>query len=671
MNWFDMVVPVLLAFALLAVPGGIVSFALGLRGLAAVATAPVLTVTLSAVLAILLPFVSVGWSPWLVVGGGVLCGLLVFAVRRLLARRAATASQQANPDGGHSSLETQPAFSARRVWIAAAYVAGAALILVQLALVFGTPASFSQTFDNVFHLNGIRYILNTGSASSLTMSGMASGDQPPYFYPAAWHGLAAALVLLGGMSLPVAVNALNMGIAAFIWPLGAMLLTRVVAGKRPVAIAAAALLSAAFSSFPILLLDFGVLYPNFLSISMLPATLASVVLLLNPHRMPEVGCLPRRVLPFLLVPGLALAHPNGFMSLLVLTIPVVLQAHVIRFYIRGGRTTNRRAWLRANWGLAIGAVVFLGLWAVIRPPRDAAFWGPTQSPLGAVFEVATNSAMNRPVAITVSVLMLTGLMISLRHIERYWMIGCFLGVALLFLVVSGIPVSAIRSAITGVWYNDSYRLAALLPLVALPFAAAGMDSVAAWTRRTLFNRTPGVDGPRRPLQRALGLVALILASCAGIAALFPPMASAVETANINYTENDGSPLVSTDEQKVLDRLSAIVKADETIAVNPWTGGALAYALADRDTTAKHILTANTKDVDLLNAKLRDASSDPAVCRAAQRTHVKYVLDFGTKEVHGGNHRFPGLEEPQSSDSFSLVLQEGSARLYKLKDCKSS
>lgn len=659
MSWLDVVIPLVLGLALLAVPGGLVSLALGLRGLLMAAVAPLVTVTLSAVFAVLLPFVSIGWSPLALLAASVACSAVVVAARRLAAVPAMAPAQHPN------RTLTQ------RLWVAAGFVTGAVLILVQLALVFGKPGSISQTFDNVFHLNGVRYILDTGSASSLTMSGMASGDQPPYFYPAAWHGLAAALVQLSGAPLPVAVNALNMAVACLVWPLGSMLLTRVVAGNNAVAVGAAGVLSAAFSAFPIMLLDFGVLYPNFLSIAMLPAALSSVVLFFNPTR---ISALPRPVrysLPLFLAPGLALAHPNGLMSLLVLAVPVVLHAYIVRYYVRSKIRTNRREWRWATWSLTAGALALLGLWVVIRPPRDAAFWGPTQSPAGAVFEVATNSAMNRPVAATVSVLMIIGLVVSRRHLERLWMIGCFLVISFLFLVVSGIPTSFIRSVITGVWYNDSYRLAALLPLAALPFAAVGVDAVAGWSCR-LVTRSSAAAGRRwLPQTRPVAFIALALAACAGVAGLIPPIAGAIETARMNYVENPDSPLLSTDEQRVIDQLHGVVPYGAVIAVNPWTGGALAYALADRDTTAKHILTNNTRDVELLNQRLRDADQDPAVCAAAHNAGVKYVLDFGTKEVHGGDHRFPGLENLQASKSVKLLVQEGEARLYELTDCRVS
>ena len=80
--------------------------------------------------------------------------------------------------------------------------AAAFLISRRLVAAFGRPESFSQTFDNVFHLNAVRYIQETGSRSSYTVSSMTGGG----FYPSAWHDLVALLANLTGASIPVAVT---------------------------------------------------------------------------------------------------------------------------------------------------------------------------------------------------------------------------------------------------------------------------------------------------------------------------------------------------------------------------------------------------------------------------------------------------------------------------------
>lgn len=666
MSWLDVLPLVLAAGIFLLLPGGLLGWTLGLRGLPAIAAAGPLTVSVSAILAILLPYASIPWT-----AAGVLLGAAAAAGLVLVARRLFEGCWPVGP-----AWRPVPVRRAN-VIMGSGYLVGATLIVVQLALAFGTPSSYSQTFDNVFHLNGVRYVLDTANASSLTMSSMTSGDSSPYFYPAAWHGMVAGLVQLTGTPLTVSVNVFNVAVAAIVWPFGCMLLTRVFAGNRPVAVGAAGALSGAFAAFPLLPLDFGVLYPNFLSISILPTGLASVALFFGLARNLPLAPIARYSLPLGLVPGLALAHPNGLMSLLALSVPVLLQAYARR-YLKGRAYQNRprSEWILASSGLVAFAALFVVLWKVIRPPRDAAFWGPIQSAAGAAFEVLTNSPMNRPVAITVSVLMVLGLFLSWRRPSTYWLVAGFGIMAIFFVIVSGMPPGRLRDLATGVWYNDSYRIAALLPLTALPFAATGLDWAVArlrnWASSGAYpwssTKRPAATQPRVGASRiGVGIAATVLA-VAGISAQVPSLAASVASARLSYTENDDSPLVSSDEQRVIDQLDEIVPAGDVIAVNPWTGGALAYALADRETTAKHILTANAPDVAILNQGLRKADKDPRVCSAIRSTGVKYVLDFGSKEVHGGDHPFPGFEDLSDSSAVKLVLQHGSAKLYQITAC---
>lgn len=680
MNWLQTLPFVLEAMLFLLVPGGLVTVSLGLRGLSAAALAGPVTVSIAAVLAVLLPFAYIPWTAAAVLAGGILLSALIVGIRLPGIRRAGGSLRDAFIPWHRAGASLRPARRTRSgAWVAAAFFAGAALILVELALAFGSPESFSQTFDNVFHLNGVRYVLDTGNASSLWMSKMTSGDASPYFYPAAWHGLAAALVQLTGLPIAVAVNVLNMAVAAVVWPLGCMMLTRTVAGNRPVAVGAAAILAALFAPFPILLLDFGVLYPNFLAISMLPAAMASIALLCRVARHMEWPPAPRFTLPLLILPGLALAHPNGFMSLLALSVPIILQAYARLAGNREHRARHRTAWILASLGLGVGAVAMYVLWTNIRPPEDAAFWGPVQTPRGAAWDVLANGAIDRPAAIGVSVLMLIGLFLCWRRGGRTWMIAGFVIIGVLYVIVSGTSKGDVRSALTGIWYNDSNRIAALLPLTALPFAAVGVDTVAVWLRRAL-DRLAGSRSATsaHPLKdrpsASRGTNAAYLAIC-GVLALavaasqIPSMRTAIGSARKNYLQTDHSLLISTDEQKIIDRLDEIVPADAAIAVNPWTGGALAYAIAHRETTAKHILTANTAAVETLNRDLRNADSDPAVCAALKATGVRYVLDFGPNEVHFGEHPFPGLENLNNSLAVRLVLAEGGARLYEVTACR--
>ncbi|RAX17288.1 hypothetical protein DC347_08935 [Pseudarthrobacter sp. AG30] len=657
MSWFSVLPTALACLLLLFAPGTLLIVALGLRNPAFLAVAPLLTVSVASVSAIVAPYLGIGWSLLPVGAATVLLAAVLFAIRRIPALR-----QPKLP------WRTALAGSQRMLLLGGVgFGIGALSIAIQLRTAFGRPDNISQTFDNVFHLNAIRYVLDTGNASSMTLTGMTNGGNPPYFYPAAWHGLASLLIQLTGAPLPASVNVLNLCIAAGVWTLGCMFLVRTLVGPNPYAVGAAGVLAAGFGSFPILLLDFGVLYPNFLAVSMLPAALACVSIFFGSRQFVNIGPGARFLLAPMTALGVAIAHPNGVMSLLALSVPVLLAAWA--FFAIDRRRAGRpmRLTLAAGAGLLATFGVMAVLWKIIRPPAVAAFWPPIQTQGQALGEVITNSAMQRPVAWAVSALAIVGLAIVFRRRATAWFAGSFIVVALLFVVVSAGPAGRYRDLLTGVWYNDSYRLAALLPVVGVPLAAIG----AAWLierlqERTLRFRSNAAPGAAPGLLDSAGpIIALVVVGLLQA----PPMVTPVLSAQANYSTTPDSPLVSSDEMAIIQELDNYVPTDATVAVNPWTGGAMAFAIADRNTTSKHTLTTYTKATELLNDKFREAATDPSVCAAARDGNVRYVLDFGTREVHGGNHGFQGLQIPDATPGFKLLDQKGDAKLFQVTACQ--
>ncbi|WP_306900444.1 DUF6541 family protein [Arthrobacter sp. B1I2] len=365
--------------AILYIPGTVVAFAGRLWGFSLLAVSPAITVTLVSVAAVLAPMVNLPWSPVPVLALTLLIGAFAFVLTRLILR------------GQKLSLGAINWRSAG--WCAAAVLVAAFLVGRRVVQVVGRPGAFSQTFDNVFHLNAIRYIQETGSASSLNISSMTGGS----FYPGAWHDIVALLATVTSVEIPVAVNAVNLVVASLVWPLGCMFLARTIAGPRASVTVTAGILSGAFGAFPLLLIDFGVLYPNFLGNALIPVAFGLGIRLLGLGREPLESRWMEGLVLVAVLPGMALAHPSSIMAFLAFMVPPLLFSwgrSSAKFFRDSPRSWPALVGMLAALGGGSGVLVLL--WQKLRPLEEAAFWPPIESTGRAIGEVLTSSAIGRP-----------------------------------------------------------------------------------------------------------------------------------------------------------------------------------------------------------------------------------------------------------------------------------
>lgn len=630
---------------LLFVPGYVIARVLGLRGLWACAVSGPASVTAVVLASVVAPLLGLTWGVLPVALATAALLVVVLALRMLL----------------WNGIEFHRAGERLRPWGIAASVLAPLVILIQVLLMIGSPEHISQTFDNIFHLNAVRYILETGNASPFWVSSLTSAESgvPPTFYPAAWHALSALLVGVAGVSIPVASNALVIGFAAFTWTTGIIVLTRELWGNRTVTVVAAAAASTCFPAFPILLADYGVLFPYMMGLSFVPVALALLI-------RPIVGGAAevRERIPWLvalggMLPAIALSHPGAFVALLAFGAVVLIVAGVSRQENAGQGRFPRDVWPWA-W-ICVYLVIGGGLWYFLRPPADARTWPPEMTVGQALGEIVTASVNRAPVNLGMALLVVVGVVAVFRlKSARGWLALSLLALgAVLYVTAAGVPYLLFRDILVGAWYNNIPRLAALMPLVWVPLAALGFAT--SWDALVARRRS----GAHR-MVATIGIGALLVA-------VFPlpqamSMRQAVRDARANYAVTEEAPLLSTDEWALLDRLDDHVPADAVVLGSPWTGTALAYALADREVMLPHTLMFVSEDMQEILDRLDTAAAGSEVCDLLVDRRIEYVLDFGRLEVNNGRHTYRGLDRLGSADSVELVDSEGDARLYRVTAC---
>lgn len=652
--WIAAWLPLVLALLVLTFPGALIAAAAGQKSMSLVALAPVLSISVVSVSAIAAPMIGLDWGLIPVVLGTVLTAGATFLLRIGLARKF-----------GWSVMATKWGFA----FTPAAGVAialGAAVILYRLARIFERPEYVSQTADNVFHLNAVRYILETGSASSLTVG--AAGGSAPSFYPAAWHGIAALVVDMAGTSIPTAVACLNLVLGAAVWPLSMWFFCRTLFGSSIAMNVGFGVLISSFSAFPYLLVDWGVIYPNYLGMAALPAV-AGIGLLV--FRNTLVRSSSGYMLPWLgliALAGVSLGHPNSVLCLIVILVPYlafrVCRRSVIGSIAKG--TMPGRTWKLVG-GLAATAGI-TAAWLVLRPFPFTSYditWPPYQSSAQALGEVFLTTHSARGAAWGTGILLVVGFVLALRHRGYSWIAGSFLVWTLLTVAVTAWQPSIVRAFLTGGWFDDYKRIAAGFVIVALPLALLGFIGLSRGIAKVVPRK-----GASSPVLGNLASI-LLIALPVFVIAHTGVIREASIAANKNYSLGPGSPIMSADEFKLYEEISDLVPDGKVIAGNPWDGSAWAYFVSGKRVLFPHVLAALDEDEALIARSLRTAASDPAVCAAAERLDVEYAINSDELIYLPGNpnnQAYPGLAGLNSAPGFQLVFEVGANRLYKLVAC---
>ncbi|WP_157591516.1 DUF6541 family protein [Saccharothrix syringae] len=624
-------------------PGLPVGLLLGLRGIALFALAPVFGVAVVASAAVVARLVGVAWSvPVALVASAVAAGLA--GVVAVLARRGDFLAVRADP---------------RRVWLVAAAGLSPAVALAAVAVVraVGAPDAISQVFDTPFHYNALAHVLDSGDASSLTVNAVGDPETPTAFYPAAWHDLTSLVVMSTGASIPVAANVVCAVVVVLVWPVGCLLLVRQLFGRDPVALAVAGVLSIAFPAFPWDLFGWGVLWPNLLGLALAPAGFA---LVLTVTGWVADDCLGRGRAWLLLavaVGAAGFAHPNVVFSLIALSVfPAGAAVYV--------RARGLRAGGRARRGL-VECAVFVGvvfggwLWAATTPAlaevRNWNAWKSFETPAAAVGEVALNATNQRDALWLLSALVVVGAVTARRRPAIRWVVAGHLVSGVLYVLAAALNRPD-TDLLTGYWYSDSHRLAAMLPITGVPLAVAGVLALSARVAPRV--RRLGVAGV------AVGLTAALVVLTGG---LYPGDREA--RVAVTYPKAERDKLVPDRTREFYARVARHVPEDSVVLGNPFDGSVYLWALTGREVLYSHLLKPLSAEQEYLARNLHRAAGDPRVCAALARYRAGYVLIARDDPAIVGVEPYGGVAGVPRAAGFELVDREGPARLYRITACR--
>src|SRR5271155_3699567 len=198
--WFG----TLIALFLLIAPGAIVARITQLTWPVAIAVGPALTYGVVALA--IIPFGAIGipWNGWTAAAALAAVCLVMTGLQPLLA--------------GYRDAEAEaPGISHRQaLTVAAGVVLGALLIMWAAYRGIVHWQSIPSTWDAVWHANTVRFILDTGQASSTHMGELRNVEtHQPLYYPSVFHALTAVFCQLTGAA-PTTGYTLT-AVAASVW----------------------------------------------------------------------------------------------------------------------------------------------------------------------------------------------------------------------------------------------------------------------------------------------------------------------------------------------------------------------------------------------------------------------------------------------------------------------
>jgi D-galactosaminyltransferase len=641
---------VLQALLLLVVPGAIVAKAARLTWPIAVAVGPALTYGVVGLA--IIPFGALGipWNALTALATLIVVTAVAASLPKLLARYR-------DADGEARAASFRPGLV-----VAAGVVAGALLIF--LAAYKGMPhwQAIPSTWDAVWHANEVRYILETGQASSTHMGDLRNVEtHMQLYYPSTFHALAAMQCQLFGAAPATAYTLNALAAAVWLFPASAAVLTwnllrgRTTQWRTAGAAATAGALSASFTAVPYVEFDVAAI-PNLVAYGLaVPTTVLIMSCLRHRDRIP---------LAILALLGVFSTHITG--GIVVVTFLVVW-------------------WLcDALWHPVRGRVVdFLTLAAVGLPTLLALlpqFLGVLQqAEIIAGHEFVTHQTRLRvlfnaivqhtrhlndyPIQnILVALATVGGLVLLVKRI--WWPIAAWL-LLIVAIVHSGAPFGGPIGLVIGkysdLFYSDPRRLTGVVTMLITPMAGIALFTLAlvvvAAGRRVTQRMT--TLAPDRPFWIGATAV-LLIAATAGLAYHYFPRHRRL------IGEKYDSVMIDQKDIEAFAYLATLPGAKDTLIGNANTDGtAWMYAVAGLHPLWTHydypVQQGPGYQRFIFWAYADDADHDPRIAEAVKALNIRYVLTSTPVVL---KFAMPdGLVSLDQSKSWAKIYNNGETRIY--------
>lgn len=679
--WSQFAISTLIEAVCLLLPGYLIARALRRPYALSLCLAPAISAAIYEVWSLACHKLGI-WADWTSIFLPVMAfSIALLAISKLLAKKNAGGS------GESASKERQT----KSDFIEIAAFVGASLLVATVFYVrcLDGAGSFFQAYDNLSHLLRVKTFVESGTFSPIGIDLSYDIQAGPYashssgFYPSFWHCIAALPVSLTGMPVTVACNVANFIFIGLVTPLSAWIFLSLTFKARFGSLLPCCILPLAFYAFPWGMVDYGPLYPNVAAYSMVLGVSASIMMCFMAKNAKER--VTSSAIAFICVMGLGLTHPNAVFTACLLVGPFIC---VSAYRIARSRFPEpKKHWVAIAVSICTVAAALL-LWALMLHTPIASgvvgySWPSFTSGWSAIKNLLTLGLRDTPYQLLLSVLVLFGLIASLKDKDNRWLAVSWLIACVLFFVNAATD-GALKNWLTGFWYNDSYRICGLVSLFFLPLASLGILTATEKAKTALNKLGVGIVRTR--------VAAIALCIAAALVIFRPnitlPMVGFCESAfgRVSYEStfyNDSSrndDIYGADERAFVEKVKETIPEGSLVLNHPYDGSAFAYACSDLRTYWRlwggFGGSSESEESKALRTSLCDIDSNDEIASIVRRTGAEYVLILDEGDLSSRDNieyitsyhpqEWVGLESiSESTPGFEVVLAQGDMKLYRI------
>ena len=543
--------------------------------------------------------------------------------------------------------------------------------------------SFEPLFDNANHLSLIESFAKSGFYSPLFSNlylDNAALSTGAIYYPGGYHALSALISCGFNVSAAQASNICLYTFIGIVFPLSCCAYMESLFPNDRKTEVLGALVTLAFGAFPWGMLIWGPLYPNLVSLSLVPAFLGVFVSLLRTttnDKKEAAGLVLAAVVNAIAV---AIVHPNGLFTAGVLLIgPIVYSCSLWK---RNGTTKKTRfAGVTAAF-LLIGVAWLICYKLPFLQYTVSYTWPATDNLAQAVINLLTLAFSGLYAQIALAALFILGVIAVRRENAYARSMLSSLAIAAVIYLVDTTCDGTIKQILSGFWYTDPHRTACTVAIAMMPFAALGLKTLICSLTSKLYE---SFNYNQRNTQIVTSMVLLVILfypsfSIAGglsVTTQFGKIRDTIRYFN-NMPYDQG---IDSDELKSGKELVQLIdNSSATIMNNAFDGSPFLYGTSGLNLYYRSLpVNFSSYDADdpsvILASRLADYTFSEEVASLTRQYNIGYVLQLDSDyDKTGSGSMYPAYDANEwrgvqsineNTPGFELIYSSGDIRLYKL------